>query len=483
MTRRIVGPFNRVEGDLEVSLDIKDGIVAAAWVNSPLYRGFEQMLSGRNPSDALVMTPRICGICSVAQSMASAIALADAQRLTAPPNGELMRNIILATENVADHLTHFYLFFMPDFARPVYQDESWYQELAPRFTAVSGDAIREMLPSRAAFMHIMGSLAGHWPHTLGLQPGGTTHAIDGATQARVLAILAAFRRFLETRLFGDTLEAVAELDSGAALDAWRHCRAQARSDFAAFLRLCDALDLNDLGRTSNPFMSYGAYEVGGSPFLRRGVFEGGKTRPLDASAISEDISNAWYAKSPEPRHPTRGLTIPDSDMTAGYTWCKAPRLAGKVVEVGALARQAVDGHALILDLVTKHGGNVATRVVARLIEIARVVPQIETWTRSINPSEPFYFKCASSDEAQGAGLIEAARGSLGHWVSIKNGRIANYQIIAPTTWNFSPRDSAGTPGACEQALAGAPVRQGETDPIAVQHIVRSFDPCMVCTVH
>jgi hydrogenase large subunit len=81
------------------------------------------------------------------------------------------------------------------------------------------------------------------------------------------------------------------------------------------------------------------------------------------------------------------------------------------------------------------------------------------------------------------GLTEAARGSLGHWLEVKRGRIRNYQIIAPTTWNFSPRDANGTPGALEQALVGAPVEAGEATPIAVQHVVRSFDPCMVCTVH
>ena len=67
--------------------------------------------------------------------------------------------------------------------------------------------------------------------------------------------------------------------------------------------------------------------------------------------------------------------------------------------------------------------------------------------------------------------------------AIEGGRIASYQIIAPTTWNFSPRDATGTPGPLEQALVGAPLRDGETSPLAAQHIVRSFDPCMVCTVH
>ncbi len=81
------------------------------------------------------------------------------------------------------------------------------------------------------------------------------------------------------------------------------------------------------------------------------------------------------------------------------------------------------------------------------------------------------------------GLVEAARGSLGHWIRIKHGRILNYQIVAPTTWNFSPRDHLGTPGVLEQALFETEVGADDADAVAIQHIVRSFDPCMVCTVH
>ena len=138
---------------------------------------------------------------------------------------------------------------------------------------------------------------------------------------------------------------------------------------------------------------------------------------------------------------------------------------------------------MIRDLVRHSGGNVRNRVVARLLEVARVVVAMEEWTRQLVPGEPYCNHAKIPDEASGSGMIEAARGSLGHWVRVRNGRILNYQIIAPTTWNFSPRDQQGTPGALEQALVGAPVRKGEQDPVSVQHIVRSFDPCMVCTVH
>ena len=77
MSRRIIGPFNRVEGDLEVHLDIGNSSVNEAWVVSPLYRGFEEILNGKDPRDAMVYTPRICGICSVSQSTAAAAALGD----------------------------------------------------------------------------------------------------------------------------------------------------------------------------------------------------------------------------------------------------------------------------------------------------------------------------------------------------------------------------------------------------------------------
>ena len=119
----------------------------------------------------------------------------------------------------------------------------------------------------------------------------------------------------------------------------------------------------------------------------------------------------------------------------------------------------------------------------RLIEIARTQVLLEELTQGLTPEAQFMAHGKPASDGAGEGLVEAARGSLGHWLRIENGRIAGYQIIAPTTWNFSPRDAGGVPGPVEAALVGAEVREGETTPVAVQHIVRSFDPCMVCTVH
>lgn len=483
MSRRVVGPFNRVEGDLEVRLEIAEGAVRDAWVVSPLYRGFEQILHGKDPRDALVYTPRICGICSVSQSMAAAFALAEAQDLAPPANGTLARNLVLGAENTADHLTHFYLFFMPDFCRRTYEAEPWFAETVARFKAMEGTATREMLPARAAFMHLMGILAGKWPHSLAIQPGGSTRSVEPQERVRILTILAAFRRFLETALFGDSLERVVALESEAQLEAWAGEQPPESSDFRRFLTIAESLSLDRMGRAGDRFMSYGAYDGEGGPLFAAGLFAEGRLQALDPEAIVEDVSHAWMAQREGPRHPYRGLTVPDADAPEGYSWCKAPRLGGQVVEVGALARQVVDGHPLVRDLVATSGGNVRNRVIARLLEIARIVMAMEDWARALQPREAFCAHAELPSEGEGAGLIEAARGSLGHWLKIRNGVILNYQIISPTTWNFSPRDSAEVRGALETALQGAPLREGEQDPVAVQHIVRSFDPCMVCTAH
>lgn len=482
MSRRVVGPFSRVEGDLEVQLEIDDGRVQSAQVVSPLYRGFEQMLHGKDPRDALVYAPRICGICSVSQSVAAATALASAQGLVMPHNGQLATNLVLACENAADHLTHFYLFFMPDFAREVYAGEAWHAHALERFRAVHGQAAREVLPARARFMHLMGLLAGKWPHSLAIQPGGTTRALEAHELIHLSNELYSFREFLEQTLFGDTLESILALGSIEQLQLWAGQGAPESSDFRFFLHLCEQLELQQLGVTRLPYMSNGAYPLDGQRLFAQGVWQAGLTA-LDADAIREDVSHSWLVQQNGAKHPFEGATLPDVDAPEAYTWCKAPRLAGEVVEVGALARQVVDGQPLVRELVQQSGGNVRNRVIARLLELARVVVEMEQWALQIVPRQAFCETLPLPDEAQGMGMIEAARGSLGHWLRVKHGRILNYQIIAPTTWNFSPRDQHGQPGALEQALAGTPIREGEDEPVAVQHVVRSFDPCMVCTVH
>ncbi|MGH1358122.1 MAG: nickel-dependent hydrogenase large subunit [Burkholderiaceae bacterium] len=485
MSRLLVGPFNRVEGDLEVALDLAGDRVQSAQVNATLYRGFEQILRGKNPHDALVYVPRICGICSVSQSVAAAMALAQLGGLQSPPNGQHASNLILAVENLADHLSHFYLFFMPDFIRPVYQDEHWHAEAVRRFTPDKGEQIRKAIVARQRWFTLLGTLGGKWPHTQSIEPGGTTRAIDLAERRRLLAKVREFRAFLEQELFAAPLEFINELSSVEALWQWLE-QAPDRGDFRFFLQIARQQDLLTMGQGVGRYLSYGAYrQPDNTSALGAGVWDGTshELHPVDSAAITEDVSHAWMSQHQTALHPSLGETLPDPDKTGAYSWNKAPRLNGQVIETGAIARQLASASPLIRDAVGCHGSTVFTRVLARVAELAVVVPLMEQWLAEIKPTEPFCVTGPLPDSASAMGLSEAARGALGHWVRVHEGKIANYQIIAPTTWNFSPRDAQGTPGALEQALVNAPVRPGEKTPIAVQHIVRSFDPCMVCTVH
>jgi len=479
MRRITIGPINRVEGDLELHLEIDHGTVVRAEVRAPLYRGFEQILEGRSPWDALALVPRICGICSVSQSIAAATLLRQAAACEMAPNGILAANIAHAAENAADHLTHFYLFFMPDFARACYQGEGFYQRTAARFAATSGSAGREILPARAQLLEIMGITAGKWPHSIAFQPGGTTRAIDLGDRVRLLAIAGGFRAFLEGVVFSDQLENVLALESEEDLARWRQNRG---GDFAHFLEISDALALERLGRGGGLMMSYGAYHSGERDLFAPGIrFSDGRIAALSCTDITEDVSHSWMRDSTG--DPALAVTVPDADKKGAYSWCKAPRWRGEPVEVGAVARQTIAGHGLISASVAAGGSNVRNRVIARLVETAALAIAIEQWVRAIVLAEPFCLSCGEVADGTHVGLVEAARGGLGHWMAARGGRIERYQIISPTTWNFSPRDRSAVSGPLEQALVGTEVGAAGADSVAVQHVLRSFDPCMQCTTH
>ncbi|MGP0058646.1 MAG: nickel-dependent hydrogenase large subunit [Beijerinckiaceae bacterium] len=481
MSRLVVGPFNRVEGDLEVTLDIEMGHVREARVMAPLYRGFEQILVGRQALDSLVIAPRICGICSVSQSVAAAAALRALNGVEAAPNGLLATNIAHAAENIADHLTHFYMFFMPDFARREYAARPWFEKAERRFKAMRGTAQAVVLPARARLLEIMGILAGKWPHSLAFQPGGTTRAIDLGERIRLIAIIAEFRTFLEEHLLAAPLDRFLAIDNGAKLEAFAEAEGS-RGDFATFVEIARDLDLRTLGRRSGPLLSFGAYHYSQGSLLRAGLFSDGETASLPADAIREDVTRTWLRETSA--DPAFSETIPDALKDGAYSWAKAPRLEGRCAEVGAVARQAVNGHPLIRDLLANDGGtNVRNRVIARVLEIALLTEKLEDWVRALRLKEPFCTHGPAATEGSAVGLVEAARGSLGHWLTVRDGRIARYQIIAPTTWNFSPRDAAGLPGPLEGALVGVAVGELGAKAAAIQHVVRSFDPCMVCTAH
>jgi hydrogenase large subunit len=93
----------------------------------------------------------------------------------------------------------------------------------------------------------------------------------------------------------------------------------------------------------------------------------------------------------------------------------------------------------------------------------------------VKQGAPVYVKAEVPETGMGYGLTEAPRGAVGHWISISGKKIANYQVVAPTTWNVSPRDDKGVLGPVEQALIGTPVPD-PANPVNVMRVIHSYDP-------
>jgi len=176
--------------------------------------------------------------------------------------------------------------------------------------------------------------------------------------------------------------------------------------------------------------------------------------------------------------------MPPAPTAKKYSWSKAPRYAGLPAETGPLAERIVGGDPLFGDLLRRDGANLVIRQLARLTRPATLLAAMESWLGEMaaRPDQPYYEPVPPIKDGRGFGLVEAARGALGHWVEIRDGKIARYQIVTPTAWNGSPRDHAGVRGPWEEALIGTPIADID-NPVEAGHVVRSFDPCLVCTVH
>jgi [NiFe] hydrogenase large subunit/hydrogenase large subunit len=245
-----------------------------------------------------------------------------------------------------------------------------------------------------------------------------------------------------------------------------------------------------------------------------------KVEPFDQSKVTEYVAHSWYQYAQgdgAALHPFKGETQPNytgptppyerlyTEADSKYSWLKSPRYDDQPMEVGPLSRMLVayaSGHARVKELVgavlkTLNVGPEALfstlgRVAARGIETQVLAEKLTDWVDALGAN------MGSGDlrihdnskwdpdtwpaDATGAGFHEAPRGSLGHWVSIHNGTINNYQCVVPSTWNAGPRDGKNRRGPYEEALLGTPVADMQK-PLEILRTIHSFDPCMACGVH
>ncbi|MCB1862301.1 MAG: nickel-dependent hydrogenase large subunit [Gammaproteobacteria bacterium] len=488
--------LNRVEGDLTINVSIEHGVIVDAKTVGTLYRGFEQILVGRSPRDAMVITPRVCGICGTAHLYAAALALEQAWRLPVPPNATRIRNLCLMAEGIQNDLRQTFLFFAPDFCHSRYADNPLFDDLMANFEPFKGAIHRQTLSITRRVLEIVALFGGQWPHSSYMLPGGVVTPQDVRRVLACRAVLDEVVTWFEQYVLGAPLDEWLDLASADELFAWLERPGPAAAALGLMTRFARSLQLHRQGAGTPHLLSYGAWcdpERWGpsyEAYLAPGGFydgDSGEIRPLDQNRIAEHVRHSWFRRYPGGLHPFEGETVPDYQPgTDRYTWAKAPRYDGKVVQTGPLAELFIAGDALIRDLYKNEGGGAWLRQFARVRRAALEMVQARQMLDELaaNLDGPHYLHPPPEAEVdgQGYGLVMAARGALGHWVRIRNGVIEKYQIVTPTAWNASPRDSAGEMGHWERSLIGLRVQDPE-DPIEVGHLIRSHDPCLVCTVH
>ncbi|MDF1878947.1 nickel-dependent hydrogenase large subunit [Sulfurimonas sp. SAG-AH-194-C20] len=477
-------PVNRVEGDLDIKIKIKDNKIIDAKSVGTLYRGFENILKGRVPLDSLVITPRVCGICSVAHLLAAAKALDNAYKIIPPPQAVRIRNLSILAESVQSDLRQHYLMYMSDFASDYYKDKEFSAVAKEYYEPFKGTFAIKTLDITKDILKVIALLGGQWPHTSHIVPGGVISQVYAQELLEIHNYISKTQIHLVKEIYTQTLEELCKINSFEALE--KNITKYPDSQLAIFTNIAKETNLFHTGKTGYGFISYGCVDnpnEHGKSFIPAGYSDGKTLYPFDESKITEDATYAWF-KFDRPLHPFDGLTEVQVKKEKAYTWAKAVRYDAKTVQTGPLAEFLMLEDPLFLDLIEKFGDSTYVRQLARFLRPSRLIGYMLKMTDEAleHIQDPVYIKPTEIVDTQGYGLTTAARGALGHWIKIKDSKIDSYQIISPTTWNGSPKDGNEQAGPWEKALIGLEI-QDYDNPIEMGHIIRSFDPCLVCTVH
>ena len=505
---------------MRVECEVTDGKITDAWVSGSLFRGMEMVLKGRAPSDAFYVAQRICGVCPISHGHAATMSAEAAMEITIPNGARIVRNIIEAAQFLHSHILWFYTLAALDYIDPgkaleaniadtyalaqaagttpsnfqAVQDKlkglvaggqlsifsnGWFnhpayaQDMPPELALIGVAHYLEALEMQAEASRVIAIMGGKFPHFMTSLPGGTAWVPTEEKIDDILFRLMRVRDFVWNTMIPDTLA------------------------IAPFYK--DALGY---GGGHGNFLSWGVFnreslEMKDRYFPEGAVFAGSLTAETsNPDAVKEYVKHSWFT-SETGLNPAEGRTVPEFtkyDVNDQYTWAKAPRYNGKPMEAGPLSRMLVAylrGVEPVKAIVDKALGALGApgkpevlvsllgRVAARNLETAVVADWSLEWVNelvaAIKGGDVKFFTESTPDKGAGAGMWEAPRGALGHWMTIDNGKISNYQICTPSTWNMGGRDDEGVTGVMEQALIGAPCVDPER-PMEAARIARSFDP-------
>lgn len=527
----IVDPLTRIEGHLRIETEVKDGIIVSAKSCGTLFRGLEIILKGRDPRDAQHFTQRTCGVCTYTHALASTRALENMIGVEIPKNATYIRNLVMATQFVHDHVIHFYQLQALDYVDVVSAlsaNPTKAANLAGKYS-IKPTSVKELKAVQSKVQTLVDSgqlgpftnayfLGGHDAYYL--SPEANLVALTHYMQALRLQVEIARSQ----AIFGGKNPHTQFLVAGGVtcynslekepLDMYITISKKA-SEFVTHTYQADLLMIADaykdwaaIGDGSANFMTFGELPVTesdiNSRFFAPGViFDRDLTQvhDFDPSKIEEHVRHSWY-EGDKARTPYNGVTDPlftfigDEDR---YSWMKAPRYDGLVMETGPLA-QVLVSYAKgmpevrkVADTVLCHLGvgvdamfSTLGRVAARYIECQvasdYILATFPEFLDNLATDNQIVVNVEVPKSGRGAGFVNAPRGGLSHWLKVEDGVISNFQMVVPSTWNLGPRCSNGLPSAVEQALVGTPIVDPKR-PVEILRIVHSYDPCIACAVH
>jgi len=472
-----IDPLTRIEGHLKISVEEESSTVKDAKVHGEMYRGFEKILHGRHPFDAARITQRVCGICHEVHGVASVKAIESLYKVDVPFNGLILRDLILGLHIITDHIIHFYNLCLPD-----YVDFNVISEYSG--TDRNLLKIKELItrPSNPFLKRKENAKFIRDKDLCIRMVRNYFKAIDVRSKAASgLAILGAKTPFCHALLPGGITTDVT-LDS---LYTY-HKVLEETADFVIqdyyedVQILCEYFpEYFGIGSTYDRFFGYESLSMNGEPLFKEGVLSGSNLYPLDYSKISERLVSSYYDDEGKPHY----------GKNNAYSWIKAPRYDGLPMETGPIARLLISHNKTISAETSKYyKGDVfsstMSRLLARVVECKIILRYLFDLVSKYRPGDDNIITVDPNQKITGSAFATsiAARGDLMHKISAVDGRIDEYNMVMPSTWNFGP-STESLKGIVEKALIGVKSSDDASIKLQAERVVRSFDPCTACSIH
>jgi hydrogenase large subunit len=436
----VLDPVTRIEGHLRIEMTTSNGAIDEAWSETTQFKGIELVVKDRDPRDAWAFVQRICGVCTAVHAVASIRAVEDALQYPVPKQADLIRNLVLGSQMVQDHVIHFYHLQALDFVNVVGASKGDPTKAAAIATSIEP---KYALNSVARFTEVRDTVAkilasgqhslftnGYWDHPGYLLPPevdliGVSHYLDALSfQRSMIQINTIFGgKNPHPNFLVGGMAAPINMDNEITinqvkLDKIRGLVNESLS-FAENVYLPDVLailaaykDYAKIGVSNPNFLALGKAGFNGSGYPTNSGFKPGAifdgkldVVDFDMAKVEEFVTSGWYdysGGSDKGLHPFDGETNPhytgpkppyewlaDQDK---YTWSKAPRYDGRAVQVGPMprilmayvqndpeTREIVDPILRNLGLAVGDLNSTAGRILCRAVESVLLARQMVTW--------------------------------------------------------------------------------------------------------